>query len=252
VAVEGALHEIRRHVEEAGATDYAMPVWLPFLPMILVVIGSIAAIIAVYASEFGGGASTWAGAALAIFLVGVIVDFYVVYRWIKRRNEHFKRALGLWSALVNFLEALKIGDPEVTGIKEAVSEARYDEGEKSAGGWTIATIVPFVIYYVYHFLNKDFVEHERRELRILNNLRDLLKRRDIYLEVPLEPAVKDRSTILYFILSLLTAGIFQLYWVYTLTKDPNNHFHMHRVIETRVLSALEKLATTAPGAPSSV
>ncbi len=242
MSADVVLEDIKRHISAAERTDYIMPVWLPFLPLILVIIGIIAAL-ASYGESYEAGVMASLGTAIGISIIGIIVNFYVIYKWIKRRNEHFRRTHALWSSVVSALEAAGIDEPEVIGIKDALNEAKYDEQEKSAGLWTILTIVPFVIYYVYHFLNKDFVKHERREMRILNNLRDLLRKRGGYVEVPVEPTIKDRSTFLYFILSIITAGIFQLYWVYTLTKDPNEHFRMHRMFEERLLDSLRRVIT---------
>ena len=234
------FEDIKKHVDEADRTDYIMPIWLPFLPLILIIIGTI-----IYVSSYFGGSEAGmmagAGTIVGVMFLGIILNFYIIYRWIKRRNEHFKRTHALWSSVLAALEAAGIDDPEIIGIKDALNEARLEEEEKSAGLWTILTIIPLVIYYVYHFLNKDFVKHERRELRILNNLRDLLRRRGGYVEVPIEPTIKDRSTFIYILLSIITFGIFQLYWVYTLTKDPNEHFRMHRLIEERLLDALAKV-----------
>ena len=240
LSADAVLEDIKRHINAAESTDYIMPIWLPFLPLILVIIGIIAAV-ASYEASFEAGVTAGAGTAIGVAILGVIINFYVIYKWIKRRNEHFKRTHALWSSVVAALEAAGIDEPEIIGIKDALNEAKYDEQEKSAGLWTILTIVPLVIYYVYHFLNKDFVKHERREMRILNNLRDLLRKRGGYVEVPVEPTIKDRSTFLYFILSIITFGIFQLYWVYTLTKDPNEHFRMHRVVEEKLLDSLRRV-----------
>ncbi len=238
---EGALYQVKKYVEMARETDYIMPTWLPFLPLILIIIGVLLAIPAIL-SESETAVYASLGIIIGILVIGVFINFYVIYKWIKRRNEHFRRTQGLWSGVLNFFEYHGINDPEVVAIREAVNESRFDEDEKSAAGWTIATIVPFVIYYVYHFLNKDFVKHERREMRIMQNLKSIFSKRGVYFEAPMYPSVKDRSTFLYFILSLITAGIFQLYWVYTLTKDPNEHFRMHMSVEQKLLASLEELS----------
>jgi hypothetical protein len=42
-------------------------------------------------------------------------------------------------------------------------------------------------------------------------------------------------------ITIVTAGLFLLYWVYTLTKDSNKHFESHGVIERDILVALREL-----------
>ena len=49
----------------------------------------------------------------------------------------------------------------------------------------------------------------------------------------------DRNTIMYFVLTVLTLGLFEIYWLYTLINDPNEHFREHRIIEAKILEALK-------------
>ncbi|MEM3938093.1 MAG: hypothetical protein QW373_05805 [Desulfurococcaceae archaeon] len=41
---EHYIAEMRRISREAAETDYVMPIWLPFIPMILILIGLLASI----------------------------------------------------------------------------------------------------------------------------------------------------------------------------------------------------------------
>ena len=52
-------------------------------------------------------------------------------------------------------------------------------------------------------------------------------------------ALPERNFVLYLILTIITAGLFGIYWLYILLKDPNQHFMYHRQIEDQLLSALE-------------
>ena len=53
--------------------------------------------------------------------------------------------------------------------------------------------------------------------------------------------IPDRSFILYFILGLVTAGIFYIYWIYVLLEDPNNHFRQQAMIEDTIISQVTPL-----------
>ncbi|MEM4671267.1 MAG: DUF4234 domain-containing protein [Desulfurococcaceae archaeon] len=238
---EHYIAEMRRISREAAETDYVMPIWLPFIPMILILIGLLASIPALLG---GKGALAGLGAFFVLIFIGAIINIYVLYKWISRRNNHFRRTASLYGNLVSALESLKLTDAEVAQIRSSVQEMQYEEREKSAALWIILSlIVGIVILYVYHFLNKDFHKHERREVAIYENLARILERRGIAVS-RLEPRIPSRSTILYIVLSIITLGIFGLYWIYTLTRDPNEHFRAHHLVEENAIRALEQLART--------
>ncbi|MFQ5950797.1 MAG: DUF4234 domain-containing protein, partial [Candidatus Geothermarchaeales archaeon] len=48
----------------------------------------------------------------------------------------------------------------------------------------------------------------------------------------------ERSVVLYLVLSIVTLGIFGIYWLYTLIDDPNLHFRHHIHTEDDALGAL--------------
>jgi len=48
--------------------------------------------------------------------------------------------------------------------------------------------------------------------------------------------IPDRSFVLYFILSIITVGIFSVYWIYVLLTDPNSHFRQQALIEDTVVA----------------
>ena len=247
--IDAYLAEIRRAIREAAATDYIMPMWLPFLPLILILIAIVIALgvgllgstgIGVEAFSAISGVATIVAAAIAVIAAPVAI--YVLYKWIARRNNHFKRTQKLYRNVVSLLEAMNISDPEVVQIRSLVQEMEYEERERSAGLWVILSILTGIAaLYVYHFLNKDFFKHEKREAMLVENLSRILQKHGILLQ-RFNPRVPNRNTILYIILSIITGGLFNLYWVYTLTKDPNEHFTEHRRFDETLLYALEQLA----------
>jgi hypothetical protein len=96
------------------------------------------------------------------------------------------------------------------------------------------------MYYVFHFLNKDFHRHSERERLLLAELVDELRGRvpTFIRRVDEFATVAERSTFLC--ITIVTAGLFLLYWIYTLTKDSNKHFESHGVIERDILVALRE------------
>ncbi|WP_048061451.1 DUF4234 domain-containing protein [Hyperthermus butylicus] len=268
---QGYLANIRSLVERARETDYVMPIWLPYLPLLIVLASMFGIFIVLAASEAkpvweirhgepGFAVGEYSrdnvefaldiGAIflfLAMLIAGLIVQAYVVYKWIDRRNKHFARTHALYENIVEYLEALGIQEPEIAQMRSIVQEMRYREPHRSPVLWLILIIIPVTIVsliaqlYVYHFLTRDYYEHEVREQMFYRQLSELLKRHGVYLEPP-EQTVPDRNTVLYIILSIVTLGLFFLYWVYVMTEDPNRHFTAHSGVEQNLIRALESLA----------
>jgi hypothetical protein len=90
---------------------------------------------------------------------------------------------------------------------------------------------------------RDFYKHERREDGFWEDISKVLDKCGIKFSVPrrMEP-LPDRSFALYLILTILTMGLFGIYWLYVLLKDPNLHFRYHMQVEDQLLSALETVA----------
>jgi len=253
------LSNIKQVVLEAETTDYIMPIWLPYLASILAVIGGLAFIAAALGSGMHGhshayyagyeadtamGLALGAGVVLLLLalIVGVIIELYVIYKWISRRNAHFSRVQRLYSGIISFLEALGVSDPELASMKNIAEEARFRESEKSPGLWLILYIVlGFIAWaYIMHFLTRDFAEHEHREQMFFKNLAEIAKRRNKALDPP-QRRIPERNTVLYLVLTIITLGLFGLYWIYTVTKDPNEHFAEHRLYERRLVETLESM-----------
>ncbi len=233
------LDTLKVYRAKASETDYIMPTWLPFIGLILVLIAMFVIILGALLKTF---ILIGTGLALAIFggLVGFAVSIYVLYKWIDRMNSHFRRTIMFYSTLADITEELKM--PEASKIRSQVNELKIVFEEKSPVLWVILSIfVPFIEFYVYHFLNKDFVKHCIRERLILSSFAEGLKTiaPEHTIDVDSLYMVPNRSTLLYIVLSIITLGIFGLYWIYTLTVDPNRHFESHRIIEEKIIAAVE-------------
>jgi len=184
-------------------------------------------------------------------IIGLIVSIILTYKLVKRRNTHFKRQMFLSEDVITAVKtiAAKKGvDVEVglSSCERTVRETKAEETEKSAVLWAILSAVPYVgslaIWYVYYFLMKDFYKHERREDGFVEDISRVLDKCGIKFSVPRRTEVlPDRSFVLYLILNIITVGLFGIYWLYVLLKDPNEHFKYHIQIEDELLSTLESV-----------
>lgn len=189
---------------------------------------------------------------LLLAIIGFIVFIILTYKLVKRRNTHFKRQMFLTEDVVTAVKtiAAKKGiDVEVglSSVERTVREAKAEETEKGAVLWAILTAVPYIgslaQWYVYYFLMKDFYKHERREDGFWEDLSRTLDKCGITFSMPRRTeTTPNRSFVLYLILAIITLGLFGIYWLYVLLKDPNEHFKYHMQVEDQLLSTLESVA----------
>jgi len=242
------LSVVRNTIEEAVETDYVMPIILPFLVPILLIVSIIVIAVLLAGGIFSESETliatsmlTFVAVFLAIVVAFIIINLYVTYKWIKRRNDHFRRSHKLLTSIIDYMVAKGVNDPEIASMRSMIEEAKFRESERSAALWIFLTMVLSIVgLYVMHFLTRDFYEHELREQKIYKNLAEVLKRRGIALQVP-EPMIPDRNTVIYIILTIVTLGLFGIYWIYVITKDPNKHFLEHKKFEQNLLIALSNV-----------
>lgn len=256
---------IRKDIRMRAETDsmmsaawivvYLLPIIATFLVIALIVATMISAISTIGTS---GQVSTVqfapAFALIALLYIIVIVSFFaniiLVYRLARRRNDHFRRQGFLFEDLVAATRAIaarKGADVEIglASCERAVREAKAEETEKNAVLWAILSVITGIaLFYVWYYLMKDFYKHERREDGFWEDLSKTLDKSGVKFSVlrRTQPLL-ERSFVLYFILTLVTLGLFGIYWVYVLLKDPNEHFRYHVQIEDQLLATLETAST---------
>lgn len=190
-----------------------------------------------------------ATAGLYIAVIATFILFIILmYRLVKRRNHHFRRQILLFediAAAVRRTTAKKEFDAELDlgSLDRTLRETKAEEteSEKSAMLWAILSVFNgLALLYVWYFLMKDFSKHERREDTFWTETSKILNKAGVNLEVPTRTdPLLERSFALYLVLTIITAGIFGIYWLYTLLKDPNVHFMYHAKIEDQILPILE-------------
>jgi len=240
------LSEIKSRVRDREE-DYVMPIYLPFLPMILS-IGTIFAVVVFILGSLAMGfiPGMGFGAGLAILTVSLalfsaVLWIYVLYKWIDRRNKHFKRVSLLYEDILDFLEEEGVED-KVKRARRTLRDFKGDIDEKSAVLWVVLTIVfnP-VILYIYHFLTRDYYNHETNENKVIEDIEEAIKESGGDFEFEGYDTVEDRNTVLYIVLTIITLGIFGLYWIYTLTNDPNQHFNKSKSVEKDLIDSLKTI-----------
>jgi len=184
---------------------------------------------------------------IGLILVGFIVSIFgavALYYMILRRNNHFRRQRIFTSILLPYLEAkLKERGKSSNAISALAllnRDSEYEEIERSAAVWAVLYIFvsPIVGLYIFHFLTNDLYKHFKRQIDLSRNLEALLKDLEVQFVSPAQYEIKRRETILYIILTIVTVGLFWIYWFYLQLKEYNEHFKSQWKLEDQLVNTL--------------
>ncbi len=183
-------------------------------------------------------------------LLSSLLYAYLLYILLSRRNKHFRRQSRFSEDFIAHLRSLtsKKGLDEEVGLsnlERTAREMKTTDDEKSAILWTVLAFIPivnvFAILYILYFLGKDFRIHERNEDGFIEDSGRILQNVGLELSVRRMDPTPNRSFILYIILSIVTFGLFGIYWLYTFIADPNAHFKHHQQYEDDLISKLSSI-----------
>ncbi|MEM3186092.1 MAG: DUF4234 domain-containing protein [Conexivisphaerales archaeon] len=184
------------------------------------------------------------GPFFAVFFLIDILQLYFFYILIRRRNQHFARQHNLTIDIIAVLKDIaarkSINIDGVLGSIENIKRTeQVEETEKSAVLWVILLLIPIVgiiaWLYIFYFLNYDFYNHEKREDFLLSDLERAFTALGLQFSFRRSSPIQHRSYVLYLVLTIITFGLFGIYWEYTFITDGNNHFANHSVFEQSIL-----------------
>jgi hypothetical protein len=229
---------------------------IPILP-ILVVLALVAALVEAIVPmipNLPGFQDSLAPSSMVARLVGLyalaIVSMYAtlfllslaLYYLIDRRNNHFRRQELLFKTLVKYLETkAKSNHPTTTRLVKLSEDSIFEEQPRSAGVWAVLNlfVTPLVSVIAAFNLTQDLCKHDSRQIDFQENLTPALA--EIGATFPASFNVKPvkRDTMLFLLLTIITAGLFWIYWFHILLKDYNEHFTNQALFEDRLLAALK-------------
>lgn len=274
-------YAVRKRFESDRMMGY---IWVivPILPLLLAILGA-AILLGFVLTAIAAGISRPTATApfptdsmaaililgwIGLILVGFIVSIFgavALYYMISRRNNHFRRQRMFTSILLPYLEA-KLKEKEkssnaISALALLNRDSEYEETERSAAVWAVLYIFvsPILGLYIFHFLTNDLYKHFKRQIDLSRNLEALLKDIDVQFVSPAQYEIKRRETILYIILTIITGGLFWIYWFYLQLKEYNEHFKSQWRLEDQLMDTLrtqieglplEAYAPALPTAPA--
>ncbi len=224
----GVLKEIDKTIKEREKTDRIMSFAIYFAISIIILVIYMAASLLESASSM-----------IIVLSLYIIFVTYVMYLLIKR-EEHLKRERQLLKNLILFFEG-KIDESKISPLRHELRERESEEEEKNPIIWALLSLIPFAALYVYYFLMIDFYRHDKREAYTLQFVNKAMEDSGAEFVIPKKPQnqeIPKRNFILFLVLTVVTFGLFGIYWFYILIRDPNAHFEYQKEWENRLLEPL--------------
>lgn len=246
-----AIAELKRRKE----TDHRLAFGLYFAFLVVIIAVSIVVeVLGTFIGGFGAGK-------IVSLIVSLGVAIYVWwYNWLlyKRRNEHFERTKNLRKGLSDLLEE-KRGTEKgtLTQMDPLVERREMPRPYYLFWIWLVCSYVgslssflpvtwPFTIaaviigLVIVYYLTVDYYYHEQGEIAFLGKVSVALGKSGSSLVVNPTSPLHRRSYGLYILFTIITLGIFGIYWAYVVFHDPNRHFDTHEVWESELERIVEK------------
>lgn len=257
------LNRLAEIIGRRSTTDRRMgSVWMlvPLLPTVVAIVVAAAfvraiALIIPHLQSFQGttpppslGASVGAlivGAYVIAIVAGFAVLFLLslaLYYLIDRRNGHFRRQQLLFTTLTKYLETKQTSaGPRSSRLAQLCEDAEYEEQERPAGVWAILNmfVTPIASLAVAFNLTQDLSKHDARQASLEEGLTGAFTEAGITSPSLENTKPRKRDPMLFLLLTIITGGLFWIYWFYTLLGDFNGHFANQALFEDRILGALK-------------
>ncbi len=224
------LREIQAQGRPLDVVTIVVYVVLSLVSLVLVVIPFLVSL----SGEPSPGVFLGLGFGLLLAISAYIVYAYIIYRLVKDLNYHTSKTLLLYTVMLDALEEAGYDAASLARLRMLVNQARFERKERDPLLWTLLVVLVLGILalYVLHFVNKDYWKHQFYESQFLDEVSRLTGVKFHYYE-----AIPNRNTVLYAVLTILTLGIFEYYWIYVAAKDADNHHGLH----ARINPVLEEL-----------
>ena len=181
---------------------------------------------------------------MAVFLSIItcgIYGLYIIYKLVQRRDEHFRRMADVAEcAVLQLREKAKdreeiIAD-ELYRLDQIRMRMRTMSAEKGAAIWLLICLctswifggflfISFGDYILYYLLMNDYTDHDSTEAQFFTLMSGALAKLGLAGQTSqAQTSVPERNYINFLVFSIITCGIYGLYWMYVMIKDFNDHF----------------------------
>ena len=183
---------------------------------------------------------------IGALIYGVVIDFQLL----NRRNDHFARQHGLIRELVNGLREQHGSNARVRAHLDTIDGVRQEmlitEGRREPWLWVLLwplLTLGIAGFWTLYWLTVDWRRHAGRQRMITGELSAIF--REIGYPAPNltdEGVTPERKYWLFLVLTLVTLGIFGIYWQYVIFRDGNVHMRADEFWEDQLLNTLRLAA----------
>jgi hypothetical protein len=253
VGAVGAKGQLMEAIRARVQTDEILSVvWIlfPIIASIAAVVGiAIGIMFLVMGWWIEAAIVAWAGVVIAVVLAAVL--FAVLnYRLINRQNQHAKREEVLRGALLEYVKSksqeknlAQLLSSQIATMESIQYDARSREHETSAILFAVLIIIPIIglifLLYVLYILTDFPYQHDRRWHAFTQQAQSAASHLGMTVILPSWRTLPERSFFIYLILTILTCGLFLIYWYYVLIKDLNDHFGAQWQFEDQIASQMK-------------
>ncbi len=181
-----------------------------------------------------------------------IYGFYVLYQLVRRARDHNRRRLELLDAATAYAweqaQARGVADelrPNFDRIGSHLAVLRQMTSDfRDPVIWTVLAIVASGIVHIilYILLDQDLVKHDTNEGAVEAELAAIYSRLGANIPQPDPSRVKaQHNYVARIIVTLVTCGIYALWWLYDVMTDWNKHFETNWVWEDALASAVQSM-----------
>ncbi len=200
---------------------------------------------------------TFVGVLGSLGLISSIGFSYMVFRVIDGQNYHSGREQALLSEAIGVSRSRAPKDDmriilPLNSAEQDLLQVVAKSRERSGFLWALLTTLPYLgwifLIVVLVLLTEESTVHLRTEQPLLEDLDRTVKG----LGSPGLSLSAQRQTPrnagLFAIVSILTLGVFTLFWTFLLVQDQETHFSYHATFEKSLLQALPNAGSQSFGA----
>ncbi len=181
---------------------------------------------------------------LSILTCG-IYGYFIIYKLVQRRDDHFKRMAAVVDASIQQLRAKAAGrEQEIQGelaqLEGIKNQMLMMASERGSVIWLLICLFTGIgVFIVYYLLMEDYAQHDTVEAQYFTVMSSALARLGLAGQAAQAArTIPDREFVTFLLLSLVTCGIYGFYWMYVMIKDFNDHFMAQAAWEDFIAAAL--------------
>lgn len=185
-------------------------------------------------------------------LIGIVTCgiywYYVYYKLYDRRDQHFARMANVVNTSVALVKekAAAMGKTELIAQDlanlEMVQREIYDQSpERGAVLWLLLAIFTCGIGYFIglYLLMEDFQRHDQLEAQYFTVMSGILAKLGLSAQASQAAlSLPERNFVTFLLLTIVTCGIYGIYWQYVMVLDGNTQFESQVQWEDFIYQAL--------------